>query len=152
MKKSKRHLKIIELVKDEEIQTQDELAIRLKEEGIEVTQATVSRDIKQLGLIKSPMSEGNYKYSLPPKYKGKVNIDSRMRRMFQDSVININFSESVIVVNTLPGTAQGIAALLDSSEIENVIGTIAGDDTVLLVVKPKSAVESVIEKIEDLTV
>ncbi len=71
--------------------------------------------------------------------------------MFQDSVVDIDYSENLIVINTLPGTAQGIAALLDSTEWDRVIGTIAGDDTILIIVKPKSAVSEVLEKLESLT-
>ncbi|WP_027340047.1 arginine repressor [Halonatronum saccharophilum] len=149
--KSKRHLKIMDLVKDKAVQTQEDLTNALKEEGIDVTQATISRDIKQLGLIKIPMKGGGYKYSLPPKQREKINATSRMKRMFQDSVVNIDYSENLIVINTLPGTAQGIAALLDSTEWDKVIGTIAGDDTILIIVKPKDAVDKVLEKLESLT-
>ncbi|MCK8817528.1 arginine repressor [Natroniella sulfidigena] len=149
--KSKRHLKIMELVKEEEIQTQEQLATRLQQEGFDITQATVSRDIKQLGLIKRPLGEGGYKYSLSPNQREKVNISSRIRRMFQDSVEKIDYSDNLVVVKTLPGTAQGVAALLDNSEWENVIGTIAGDDTILMIVKPKDAVKDVIEKLKSLT-
>ncbi|GAB6139178.1 arginine repressor [Halanaerobaculum tunisiense] len=148
--KSKRQLKIIELVQEEDIQTQAELATRLQAAGIEVTQATVSRDIKQIGLIKVPMDQGGYKYSLPPQHQEKVNVEGRMRRMFQDSVVGIDYSENLIVVNTLPGTAQGIASLFDNSDLEHVIGTIAGDDTVLLVVKPIEAVSQVMNSLEEL--
>ena len=149
--KSKRQLKIMELIKEKNIQTQQELAANLRQEGIEVTQATVSRDVKQLGLIKVPNGAGEYKYSLPPRHKEKVNANSRMRRMFQDSVVDFNYSENLIVVNTLPGTAQGVAALLDNSDWNNVIGTIAGDDAILLVVKPKEKVEAVMNKLKSLT-
>ncbi len=150
--KSKRHLKIMELVDNEDIHTQDELTSRLEEEGIEVTQATVSRDIKQLGLLKISLEDGGYKYSLPPKSRDKVNVTSRRRRMFEDSVINIDFSENLVIINTLPGIAQGVAALLDNTKLDHVIGTIAGDDTILMVVKPKEAVNDVIDRLEELTV
>jgi len=88
---------------------------------------------------------------LPPKHKEKVNIISRMRRMFQDSVVNIDYSENLVVINTLPGTAQGIAALIDNSDWDNIIGSIAGDDTILLIVKPKDAVEDVLEELNKLS-
>ncbi|MCK8826617.1 arginine repressor [Natroniella acetigena] len=149
--KSKRHLKIMELVKEEEIQTQEQLAVRLREEGFNITQATVSRDIKQLGLIKKPIGEGGYKYSLSPNQREKVNINSRIKRVFQDSVVKIDYSDNLVVVKALPGTAPGVAALLDNSEWEHVIGTIAGDDTILMIVKPKDAVKDVIESLESLT-
>lgn len=140
------------LVQDEDIHTQDELASRLEEEGIEVTQATVSRDIKQLGLIKIPIDNGGYKYSLPPQQKDNININSRMKRMFEDSVSRIDYSENLVVINTLPGTAQAVASLIDNTEWKNVLGTIAGDDTILLIIKSKSAVTSVIERLKSLTV
>jgi transcriptional regulator of arginine metabolism len=140
------------LVQDEDIHTQDELASRLEEEGIEVTQATVSRDIKQLGLIKIPLDNGGYKYSLPLQQKDNININSRMKRMFEDSVSRIDYSENLVVINTLPGTAQAVASLIDNTEWKNVLGTIAGDDTILLIIKPKSAVTSVIERLKSLTV
>jgi len=149
--KSKRQLKIMELIKERDIQTQQELAVILRQEGIEVTQATVSRDVKQLGLIKVPNEQGGYKYSLPPRHKEKVNANSRMKRMFQDSVVELNFSENLIVVNTLPGTAQGVAALLDNSDWQHVIGTIAGDDTILLVIKPQEKVAEVMKQLKSLT-
>jgi transcriptional regulator of arginine metabolism len=149
--KSKRQLKIMELIKERDIQTQQELAVILRQEGIEVTQATVSRDVKQLGLIKVPNESGGYKYSLPPRHKEKVNANSRMKRMFQDSVVELNFSENLIVVNTLPGTAQGVAALLDNSDWQHVIGTIAGDDTILLVIKPQEKVTEVMKQLKSLT-
>ena len=148
--KSKRQLKIIELVQERDIQTQKELADKLKQAGIEITQATVSRDIKQLGLIKVPMQDGGYKYSLPPDHKEKVNVKSRMKRMFEDSVTEVDHSENLIVISTLPGTAQGVASLIDNSNLDYVIGTIAGDDTILLVVKPKKKVATVVEQLEEL--
>ncbi|MGM0370520.1 MAG: arginine repressor [Bacillota bacterium] len=149
--KSKRQLKIMELIQERDIQTQQELAVILRQEGIEVTQATVSRDVKQLGLIKVPNESGGYKYSLPPRHKEKVNANSRMKRMFQDSVVELDFSENLIVVNTLPGTAQGVAALLDNSDWQHVIGTIAGDDTILLVIKPQEKVTEVMKQLKSLT-
>ena len=149
--KSKRQLKIMEVIKEEDIQTQQELAAKLRQEGIEVTQATVSRDVKQLGLIKVPSEEGGYKYSLPPQHNEEVNTTSRMKRMFQDSVVNIDYSENLIVVSTLPGTAQGVAALIDNSDWDYIIGTIAGDDTIMLIIKPKEKVQAVIDKLESLT-
>lgn len=137
-------------IEEEDISTQEELANKLRGEGIEVTQATVSRDIKELGLIKVPTKDGNYKYALPPEPK-PGSLVGRMRRMFQDSVEEIDYSENLIVINTLPGTAQGVASLLDTADWEHILGTVAGDDTVLIIVKPPEAVESILIKLRSLT-
>jgi len=148
MKKTKRHFKIIKLIKEEEIQTQDELSDRLREEGFDVTQATVSRDIKQLKLVKISTQGGEYRYSLPSTLRKNDNLTSRTERMFKDSLISIDYSENIIVIKTLSGLAQGIASLLDNIKLDKVIGTIAGDDTILMIIKPKSAVLDVIVRLE----
>ena len=147
--KTKRHVKILELIREEAIQTQAEMAEKLQERGIEATQATVSRDIKRLGLIKIPTGDGNYRYSLPPE-KEKRDLVGRMERMFRDSVLKMESIENQIVIRTLPGTAQGIASLIDHSEWSHILGTVAGDDTILVIVKPKSRTPGVLKKLRQL--
>ena len=149
--KSKRHLKIMKYIQQEEISTQQELATRLREDGIAVTQATVSRDIKELGLIKVPTKDQGYKYALPPE-REQSDIQGRMERMFQDSVVDFDHSENLIVINTLPGTANGVASLIDNADWEGVFSTLAGDDTILIIVKPKEMVEEILEKLHQLTI
>lgn len=146
--KSKRHLKIVNIIKNNDIGTQEELAYKLLEEGIEVTQATISRDIKKMGLIKVPDGYGGYKYSLPSERK-HTDINNWLKRMFIDFVVDMDFSENLIILNTLPGTANGLASAIDNVEWEEVIGSVAGDDTVLLVVKPKEMTENLFYKLHD---
>lgn len=147
--KSKRHLKILNLIKKEKIGTQQELVARLHEDNIEVTQATVSRDIKKLGLIKVPDGYGEYKYSLSSK-RSKGDVEDWMKKMIQDFVVDMEFSENLIVLKTILGTAGGLAAAIDNSKWEEIMGTVAGDDTILLVVKNKDKTEEVFNKIKEL--
>ncbi len=147
--KSKRHLKILSLIKNEDIATQEELVARLHEEGIEVTQATISRDIKNLGLIKVPDGEGEYKYSLPSR-RSQSDVEGWLQKMFQDFVTDMDYSQNIIVIKTVQGTAGGVAATLDNYSWKNVLGTIAGDNTVMVVVKPADRVEEVFQGFKDL--
>lgn len=149
--KSKRHLKIINIIKDEDIRTQEELVARLHKAGIDVTQATISRDIKRLGLIKIPDGRGGYKYSLPSE-GSKGDIQSWLKKMFQDFVLELDYSENLIVIRTLPGTAMGLASAIDNAEWNEIIGSVAGDDTILLIIKPKEITDEVYEKLQGLLI
>lgn len=147
--KAIRHAKIKEIIENSVIETQEDLAAALRQQHIEVTQATVSRDIKELMLSKVPTGDGRYRYAYPME-KNVVFSKNRMTRMFQDSVVGINFSENIVIVKTLPGTANAVAATLDYSKWPEIIGTLAGDDTILVIVKPREVVPKVIKKMEDL--
>ncbi len=148
--KAIRQAKIKEIIEHEVIETQEDLAAALCRHHIEVTQATVSRDIKELMLIKVPTGDGRSRYA-PPAGKNVAFSRARMARLFQDSVTGLDFSENIIVVKTLPGTANAVASVLDYAKWPEVIGTVAGDDNIIVVVKPKDAVESVMKKMEALT-
>jgi len=149
--KNRRHLKIMNYIQEEEISTQSELARKLRADGIDVTQATVSRDIKELGLIKVPTNDQGYKYALPPEQK-QGNLKGRMERMFKDSIVEMGYSENLIVITTLPGAAQGVASLLDKVDWDGILGTVAGDDTILIIAKPKEAVSDIMDKLHNLTI
>lgn len=146
--KSKRHLKILEIIKNEDIATQEDLAAKLEEEGIEVTQATVSRDIKKLGLIKVPTGYGGYKYSLPVE-RTQNDIHNWVKRMFVDFVISIEHGENLIVIKTLPGTAQGLASAIDNLGWNQIMGTVAGDDAIFVAIKSKETTEDIYKKLLD---
>lgn len=141
--------RIKELVEHNIIETQEELADALRKEGIDITQATVSRDIKELMLIKAPVGDGRYRYALP-KDQNTIFSHTRMTRMFEDAVVAIDSSENIIVLKTMPGTAQAVAATIDNAKWPEILGTVAGDDTIFLVVKPVEAVPDVIAKFRDL--
>lgn len=147
--KNSRQKMIQKIIEKEEISTQFELAERLKNHGFNVTQATVSRDIKEIGLIKIPMEGNLSKYSMPVNIS-VGNIAERMRRMFMDNAVSINSAENIIIIKTLPGTAQGLAACLDQSSWPEIIGSIAGDDTILLIIKEKGLVDGILQKFDSL--
>lgn len=149
MTKVKRQMKILEIIKREDIETQEELATQLKAEGIEVTQATISRDIKELRLIKVPAGDQKYKYALPYD-KAAGNFIEVMGKMFKDFVVSMDYTECFIIVKSFPGTAQAVAAAIDGSNWPEIIGTVAGDDNILIIVKPKEKVEELLEKFRKL--
>lgn len=148
--KAIRHARIKEIIENTIVETQEDLAEALRKQNIEVTQATVSRDIKEMMLIKIPTGDGRYRYAYPIE-KNVIFSKSRMARMFQDSVIGLNFSENIILIKTLPGTANAVASTLDYAKWPEIIGTVAGDDNILVVVKPIDAVAEVLKKLESLT-
>ncbi|NPV79771.1 MAG: arginine repressor [Firmicutes bacterium] len=140
-----RHAKILELIKEKEIETQEELVQELSNYGFDVTQATISRDIKELHLVKLPTREGRYRYAIPHE-RAAGDLHRRLAQVFKESVISLDFSENLIVIRTLTGNAHAVAAAIDAVAWDGIIGTIAGDDTILIVVKSKSRVEELFEK------
>lgn len=143
--KAARQRKIQELIHKRIIETQDELAEELKHQGFNVTQATVSRDIKELGLVKVATGDNRYRYAIPGE-RITPNELAKNKRIFSDSVISIDFSENIVVIKTSPGAAQSVALVIDNDECPEIIGTVAGDDTILVVIKPKKMVPVVIER------
>jgi len=143
--KGQRHIKIRELVTTKDIETQDDLVDQLRSAGYHVTQATVSRDIKELHLIKTPMDDGRYKYSMPTDQK--FNPLHKLKRSLSDNFISIDFTENLIVMKCLPGTANAIGALLDNLEWSEIMGTICGDDTILLIIRSKESTEIIVKQI-----
>ena len=131
------------------IRTQDELAQALRSEGIDVTQATVSRDIKEMMLVKVPTGDGGHRYAYPSDHNVTVSL-ARLEKTFQDSVLSVNSSGNIVVLKTLPGTAQAVAYVLDNVRWPEIIGTVAGDDTIFLVVKPEKNVDKVVERFESM--
>ena len=131
--------KILELIKNNEIETQETLAEMLADNGFSVTQATISRDIKELQLIKTLTPEGRYKYTLPTSSQTAVH-SGRFEKIFKNTVTEIKHSGKIIVLKTLSGCANAAGEAVDSLKPEGVIGSLAGDNTVFLVVdSPKRA-------------
>lgn len=147
--KALRQRKIKEIIKNNNIATQGELALALKKVGFEVTQATISRDIKELRLIKIARKNNLYVYGLPQEQE-IIHSEDRLRLMLQEFVLKIDFSGNIVVIKTYPGNAHGVASLIDSSQWPEVIGTLAGDDTILLVIKPQGKVKTIITKLKSL--
>jgi len=147
--KARRQMKVQEIITKEIIRTQEELAEKLHLSGFAVTQATVSRDIKEMGLIKVPSADDDYRYAVPTAVHPS-NLQDRLKRLLRETVVSINDTESLVVIRTIPGNAHALAAVLDNSSWEEIIGTVAGDDTILLVIKPKEAVSGVLARITTL--
>ena len=131
--KNARQNKILELIEEYEISTQEALIQRLAEHGFESTQTTISRDIRQLRLIKGPTGRGTYKYVTPEVRKG--NDAPGHNSALTDAVLKIEAAQNIIVVKTMAGMANAIAVCVDSLQIKDIIGSVAGDDTILLVLK-----------------
>lgn len=131
MNKGQRHIKIREIIANNEIETQDELVDYLKELGYNVTQATISRDIKELHLVKVPLMDGRYKYSLPADQR--FNPLQKLKRSLVDAFVSIDSAGHFVIMKTLPGNAQAVGALIDNLDWEEIMGTICGDDTCLLI-------------------
>ena len=147
--KAERQEKILELIRKENIETQEALADRLKNNGYTVTQATVSRDIKELGLIKIPGQNNIFHYAYPQELTAR-GLDDRLKKYFEDVVVSLDLSENLIVIKTQPGGAQGVAAAVDQTGWQEIIGTVGGDDTILVVIKPVQMAESVLNRLERL--
>ncbi|NLP43855.1 MAG: arginine repressor [Peptococcaceae bacterium] len=147
--KARRQKKIQELITNEHIKTQEELVLRLTQEGFNVTQATISRDIKEMGLVKIAGINDEYRYAL----QGEVNYAShqeRLKRLWKEVVVSMDSSENIIAIKTIPGNAQALASLIDNSGIKEVIGTVAGDDTIFLLIKPKNMVNVILRKFQEM--
>lgn len=143
--KGQRHIKIREIVTGREIETQDELVEALRAAGFTVTQATVSRDIKELQLVKVPLAGGRYKYSLPSDQK--YNPRLKLKRALIDYFGSIDYADNLVVLKCLPGTANAIGELMDNLDWPDVMGTICGDNTVLIICRGKAASERVVDEI-----
>lgn len=144
--KTKRHSKIIELVKEFDIETQEELTEKLKESGFDVTQATISRDIRELKLTKVANSNGKQKYQV--FLQDENQMSEKFIRVFKDGVLNIDYAQNIIVMKTLNGMAMGVAAALDSMGNDEIIGSIAGDDNIFCIVKTEEKAIKLVEKLK----
>ncbi len=145
--KNKRHSKILELIEHNEIYTQDMLQEMLFKNGYNVTHATVSRDIKELRLIKEKMNNGLSKYSVP---KNNYLEDSQANLIFSETAISVDYALNTVVVKCHAGMAQAACVALDSIHMENIVGTIAGDDTIFVLMRTEEMAEIFVQEINKL--
>ena len=148
MARTGRQLKLIEIINKNEIETQEALAEALRNEGYLVTQATVSRDIKDLGLIKVMTPNKTYKYAQPASTEQKSS--GKMLNLFRECVISIDYAGHLIVIKTVPGGANSAATLVDKLNFPEVMGCVAGDDTILVVIKDQQKIVPIVEKLKSL--
>lgn len=141
-----RHAKILEIISSKDIETQEELAEELKKDGLDVTQATVSRDIKELKLIKVLTTDGKYKYSsISPAEKF---LSSKLINILNQTVMYIENIDNFIVIRTISGSASAAAEGLDSLKLDGVVGTIAGDNTIFVLVRNEEKAKEIVQKIK----
>lgn len=149
MSRSERHLKIIDLINKNDINTQEELVKLLNSNNFKVTQATVSRDIKELGLIKIMTEDKKYRYTYVKSEQSHA--QGMMLNLFKETVISIEAAQNIIVIKCIPAGASTSAAMIDKLDLPNIIGTLAGDDTVLVIVNNIMNVSNVLSRLKQLT-
>ena len=148
MKKYTRQRIILDIIENLEIGTQEELAEHLLKKNIDVTQATISRDIRELKLVKVLGSNGKYKYATMDSQKD--GIDQRLNKVFKSTVLSIEKAINILVVKTLPGAAQICAMAIENLKNDDIVGIIAGDDTIFIAIKENNSIDSVLLEIKEL--
>lgn len=147
--KFKRQAAIVELIGQQEIKTQEELSEKLKERGFTATQATISRDIKELQLVKVSSESGGYCYSTPDNGGSTLHLP-RLKNIFRECVIKVDRAQNLVVVKTLVGMANAAAAAIDAMKIDTIVGTLAGDDTIVIIMRTNDEAEHLCRLIADL--
>ena len=145
--KKARQEKILSLIRQNDIQTQEEMILRLEESGYPVTQATVSRDIRELNLVKGISPRGVYRYTQSAK---KEMAGAKLSSVVTDSVTSVDYAGNMVVIKTYPGMASAVAACIDSMALPEVVGSIAGDDAIFLVVRDEAHSSQITEKLHRL--
>ena len=147
MLKSARHAKILEIIKEKEIETQEELCAELNALNYVVTQATISRDIRDLRLLKVAGSEKKYRYAYINE--GDYEVSQKMRGLFRECVLSVQAAQNLVVVKTLSGNGANAGTVVDKINHEDIVGSVAGDDTLLVVCVDNQAANRVVEKINE---
>lgn len=143
--KVNRHAKIVELINKYHIETQEELAEYLNREGFKVTQATVSRDIRDLKLTKVPTDEGRQKYAV--HQTGETEMSDKYIRVLKDGYVSMDMAQNILVIKTVSGMAMAVCAAIDSMRWQEVVGSIAGDDTIMCAIRSTEDTVKVMDKI-----
>ena len=146
--KNERQARILEMVSRYDVQTQDEITERLVAEGFKVTQATVSRDLKDLKLTKTMTPSGKYRYSAARGHEhvGMVRLNNAML----ESIVSVNYSMNNVVLKTFPGLAQAVASSVDQLNLESILGCVAGDDTIIIVTLDEESSREISYKIKEM--
>ena len=144
-----RQAMILEIIAQENIETQEQLLTRLQARGLRCTQATISRDIKQLHLVKEPAGQGVYKYAVSGN-RMTLNVAAKLRTIFRECIVSIDYAQNIVVVKTMPGLANGACSALDNMDMNDIVGSLAGDDTALLVMRNTEAAELLCQEIKDM--
>ncbi len=145
--KARRQDKIIELIQEHEVETQEELADLLSQAGYQVTQATVSRDIRELNLTKVSIDGKGQKYVV--LQSGESGMNERYTRVLRSGFVSMDMAQNILVINTVSGMAMAVAAALDALQIKEIVGSIAGDDTIMCAIRSAEQTKEAMQKIEE---
>ncbi len=132
--KNVRQSEILNIVQTKDVETQEQLLEELRARGFTTTQATISRDIKELRLVKELTGSGGYRYALSER-KASSTSDARLRNIFKEGVVSVDVAQNIVVVRTMPGLASAACSALDAMEIDGMVGSLAGDDTGILIMR-----------------
>ena len=138
---------ILEIISEKDIETQNQLMQELAARGVKSTQATLSRDIKDMRLVKELGPSGNYRYVVAAKTE-TADLDMRLKKILRESLVSYDVAQNLLVIRTLPGLASAACSAVDSMEIENLVGTLAGDDTAFLAMRDKESAVKLYHEIE----
>ena len=147
--KNVRQEKLLQIISEEAIETQEQLLKRLNDLGIQSTQATISRDIKQLHLVKEPTGQGRYRYAVSVQ-KTKLNFADKLRTIFHESITSVDCAQNIVVFKTLAGLAGGACEALDHMDVNGMVGTLAGENTVFVVMKDNACAETFCQEIREM--
>lgn len=147
--KSQRQAKILEIIANKNIETQEQLLAELQVEGFRGTQATISRDIKELRIVKELTSLGTYRYTISASDLGS-SFSAKLNTIFRECVISFDYAQNIIVVRTLPGLASAAGSAIDAMNLHSIVGTLAGDDTVMIVMRDTNAAATLCGEIKSL--
>lgn len=139
--KARRQAEILAIIQEYDIETQDQLLEKLRERGMKSTQATISRDIKELHLVKELTGSSSYKYAVSQK-NTSLNVAGRLNNVFRESVTSFDYAQNIVVLRTMPGLAMAACAALDGMHLPNVVGSLAGDDTAILIMRTTKDAET----------
>ena len=136
--KTQRQAKILEIISTQNVETQEQLLDALQKEGFRGTQATISRDIKELRIVKELTNMGTYRYSAAVS-EIDSSFTNRLNAIFKECVVNFDYAQNIIVIRTLPGLASAAGSAIDAMNMSSIVGTLAGDDTVMVVMRDNHA-------------
>ena len=147
--KNNRQTMILDIIAKEDVETQEQLLQELQQAGFSCTQATIARDIKQLHLVKEPTGRGTYKYAVS-NARARLNIADKLRTIFHESITSVASAQNIVVFKTLAGLAGGACEALDHMEVSGMLGTLAGENTVLVVMKDTASAETFCQEIQEM--
>lgn len=147
--KRARQTEILNIIQSVDVETQEQLLDELRARGYSATQATISRDIKELHLIKEPAGQGKYRYAVSA-HRTKLNFADKLRTIFRESVLTVDNAQNIVVIKTLPGLANAAGSAVDGMDVPYLVGSLAGDDTALLIMRDTESALDFTEEIKEM--